>query len=673
MAPSLSRLLALCAIAGLLAACAHDAPVFVPPAERPVSRATQPWPANQFVVVAYHDIEDDDPDQRFLSVGTDHLVQQFTWLREHGYQPVSIDQILAAHRGEATLPKRAVVLTFDDGYRSTLTRALPILRAFDWPAVVAPVGKWMDTPAGQPVNFGGIMVERDRFLDWRDVRELSRSGLIEIAAHTDNLHFGAPANPQGNSEPAAAVRFYDANRGTYENDGAYRTRIARDTMAISGKIRRATGKPPRVWVWPYGAESGTALGIVGEHGYQMGMTLADGPAQARALMSTPRILVSNDPTATAFANAVVGTESDPFMRVAHVDIDYIYDPDPEQTDRNLGALVQRIQDMQINTVFLQAFADPRGDGLARELYFPNRWLPVRADLFNRVAWQLGNRANVRVYAWLPVLSFDLDPSIARVMRWNPDSGAIDQDPKQYPRLSPFDPVARQRIIEIYQDLSRHAVFDGVLFHDDALLTDFEDASPAALAAYQQAGLPGSIQEIRADPDAMARWTRYKSRYLVDFTLTLADAVKAIRGPGIKTARNIYASPIMMPESETWFAQNLDDFLEAYDWTAPMAMPYMEHVPAGEENAWLDRMVDTVAHRPGALRRTVFELQARDWREQPGEQAGQPVDTEVLAGWMKRLQLRGARNFGYYPDDFLKNSPVLEEIRPAISNSWYPVR
>jgi len=103
------------------------------------------------------------------------------------------------------------------------------------------------------------------------------------------------------------------------------------------------------------------------------------------------------------------------------------------------------------------------------------------------------------------------------------------------------------------------------------------------------------------------------------------------------------------------------------------MPYMEHVPAGEENAWLERMVDTVAHRPGALRRTVFELQARDWREQPGEQTGQPVDTEVLAGWMKRLQLRGARNFGYYPDDFLKNSPVLEEIRPAISNSWYPVR
>ena len=656
-----------------LSACAHDVPVFVPPADRPLLKSEQPWPANQFVVLGYHDVEDSDPDQGFLSVRTDRLVQQFTWLRENGYQPVSVDQILAARQGGAALPEKAVLLTFDDGYRSSLTRVLPILRAFNWPAVVAPVGTWMDTPADQPVNFGGKMVERERFLDWDDVAELSRSGLVEIGAHTNNLHFGALANPQGNTEPAAAIRLYNADTGTYETEAEHRARLTRDIAAITNKIKRATGKAPRVWVWPYGAAGGTALSIAGEHGYELGMTLEDGPAHVQKLMSTPRFLVASDPVTKMFASSVVGTEAYPLMRVAHVDIDYVYDPDPEQADRNLGELVQRIRDMQINTVFLQAFADPEGDGLARELYFPNRWLPVRADLFNRVAWQLRNRANIQVYAWLPVLSFDLDPSVARVTRWDPDSGTVEPDPDQYQRLSPFDPVARQRIIEIYQDLSRQAVFDGVLFHDDAVLTDFEDAGPAALAAYQAAGLPASIREIRADPDAMARWTRYKSQYLVDFTLTLADEVKAIRGPHIKTARNIFAAPILEPESEAWFAQNLDDFLQAYDWTAPMAMPYMENVPPGQELAWLDRMVDTVARRPGALRRTVFELQARDWRELPGQEDGPPVDTAVLVDWMKRLQLRGARNFGYYPDDFLQNHPVLEEIRPAISDSWYPLR
>nr|WP_235490401.1 poly-beta-1,6-N-acetyl-D-glucosamine N-deacetylase PgaB [Achromobacter sp. DMS1] len=241
-------------------------------------------------------------------------------------------------------------------------------------------------------------------------------------------------------------------------------------------------------------------------------------------------------------------------------------------------------------------------------------------------------------------------------------------------MSPFDPAARARIGDLYEDLARYAIFDGILFHDDAMLGDFEDAGPAALAAYRKAGLPGSIAELRADPALMQRWTRYKSRYLVDFTDALASRVRAVRGPQIKTARNIYAAPILNPESEAWFAQNLDDFLDAYDWTAPMAMPLMENVAEGRENAWLDGLVDAVARRrPGALDRTVFELQSRDWRSGPGHAGPAEVDSRRLAGWMRRLQLRGARSFGYYPDDFAQDQPRMQDIRPAISEAWYPLK
>jgi len=443
--------------------------------------------------------------------------------------------------------------------------------------------------------------------------------------------------------------------------------------AISRKIEQVTGKKPRVWVWPYGAEGGSTLRIAADNGYQLALTLEDGPGRLARLMSTPRMLLASDPPLKPFANSVVGMEATPFMRIAHIDLDYVYDPDPAQTDRNLGELVQRILDMQINTVFLQAYSDPTGDGLVRSVYFPNRWLPVRADLFNRAAWQLHNRANVMVYAWMPVLAYDLDASIPRVTRWQPGQAQARPDPDQYRRLSPFDATARARIGDLYEDLARHAIFDGILFHDDAVLSDFEDASPGALAAYRAAGLPGDIGQLRADPDTLQRWTRLKSRALVDFTAELTERVRAVRGPQIKTARNIFAMPILEPQSETWFAQNLDDFLAAYDWTAPMAMPLMENVPKGQENAWLDRLVDAVARRPGALDRTVFELQARDWRTGPGRPEATPVDTAVLAGWMQRLQLRGARSFGYYPDDFSQDQPRLQGIRPAISEAWYPLQ
>lgn len=650
---------------------AKDIPVFVPPDQRPMQNTEKPWPANQFLALAYHDVEDVDPDQAFVSVRTDHLKEQFAWLRANGFQAVSVDQILEANKGGKPLPEKAVLLAFDDGYQSFYTHVYPILKAYNWPSVLAPVGKWMDTPKGQMVDFGGLPTKRERFLYWDQIGQMARSGIVEIGAHTDNMHFGTQANPQGNQQPIAAIRSYNKSAGQYETPEAYSARVQHDVKEITRKIREVTGKAPRVWVWPYGAASGTALNIVQDNGYSMALTLQDGPAAVNDLMSMPRLLVANDPQIQSFASAIAGMEADPIMRVVHVDLDYVYDPDPAQMDRNLGALIQRIADMQITTVFLQAYADPVGDGLVKSVYFPNRHLPMRADLFNRAAWQLENRAHVDVYAWMPVLSFDLSPDLARVERWNSETGTAAPATDQYLRLSPFDPEARKQIIEIYEDLSHAAIFNGILYHDDALLSDFEDASPVALAAYRDAGLPDTIEALRADPQTLQRWTRFKSRYLIDFTNTLTQHVRAIRGPDIKTARNIYAMPIMEPESETWFAQNLDDFLSTYDWTAPMAMPLMEGVAEDKADAWLDQMVDIVATRPGALNKTVFELQARDWRPTGGAEDSGHIDSAIMAHWMKRLQLRGARSFGYYPDDFTQNQPRLEIIRPAISHAWYP--
>src|SRR5690606_37858219 len=98
------------------------------------------------------------------------------------------------------------------------------------------------------------------------------------------------------------------------------------------------------------------------------------------------------------------------------------------------------------------------------------------------------------------------------------------------------------------------------------------------------------------------------------------------------------------------------------------MPYMEGVPARDATAWLERLVDAVAQRrPGALNRTVFELQSRDWSLPDAPY----IDSAVLAGWMRTLQKRGALSFGYYPDDFIGDHPAIQVIRPALSNAWYP--
>ncbi len=496
--------ISLMVIGWLLMTCALRAETipFLPPDARPQPEANKPWPQNKFLVLAYHDVEDDAADQRYLAVRTSALNDQIGWLLHNGYKAVSVQNILDANAGLITLPPKAFLLSFDDGYSSFYTRVWPLLKAWNVPALWAPVGSWVDTPEQKKVDFGGLMTPRERFATWEMVRELAQSPLVEIGAHTWASHYGIQANPQGSREPAVANRFYDKASGRYESDQQFHQRIDTDVRKVSDKIADVTGKAPRAWVWPYGAANGTSLAIAKSRGYQLAFTLGDGLGDVRDLDNIPRLLISGNPSIKAFASQVTQIQEREPVRVMHVDLDYVYDKDPAQQRKNIDKLIQRVYDMKITHVFLQAFSDPLGDGTVKALYFPNRRLPMRADLFNFVAWQLQTRGGVKVYAWMPVLAFDLDSALPRVQRWDAQSNTLRQATRPYVRLSPWNSQVRDEIRDIYQDLARYATFDGVLFHDDAVLTDYEDAGTGAMAAWRAAGHREDIAQIRQNPAAL---------------------------------------------------------------------------------------------------------------------------------------------------------------------------
>ncbi|HEV8520559.1 MAG TPA: poly-beta-1,6-N-acetyl-D-glucosamine N-deacetylase PgaB [Burkholderiales bacterium] len=631
----------------------------------PCVATAQQWSDGSFQVLGYHDVRDDPtsaPDR--YTVSTANLLQHFAWLRENGFNVVSIDAILAARAGTKPLPPKAVLLTFDDGYRSAYTRVFPLLKVFKYPAVLALSGGWLEVPPDGRVPYEERDLGREEFLQWDEIREMAASGLVEIASHSYDLHHGIRANPQGDQVPAAIARRYNTTTNSYENDTDYNRRVGEDLIRNSDLLARRLGQRPRVMVWPYGRYNGISMRIAHDAGMPIGITLDEG-------LNTPdvplervrRYLVSYNPDVPELAAALTAHMRTVPLRVMHVDLDYVYDPDPQQQTQNIGLLLDRIRDMGINAVFLQAFADPDGNGAADALYFPSRHLPLRSDLFAHVAWQIQTRAgNVKIYAWMPLLAFELPSGEAGVARVNTSetAGKLAQG---YPRLSPFDPRAQAVIREIYEDLARHAVFQGLLFHDDATLTDYEDASASALNYYSTIWhMPPDIGRIRADPKLFADWTRRKTHYLIEFSLDLAHRVAPYQAR-VLTARNLFARVALEPQAEAWFAQSLPAFLASYDYTAVMAMPYLEG--ADEPIGWLRRLITEVARQPAGLQRSVFELQSVDWRTH------HQIASPLIARQMQELQLAGALNFGYYPDDFHRNHPTLEVIKPLFSLETFP--
>jgi biofilm PGA synthesis lipoprotein PgaB len=620
----------------------------------------------ELTILSYHEVaERADALVPQYAVTPTSFLRQMDWLRNHGYRFVSVDDLLAAREGRRPLPPKAVLVTFDDGYQSVYRNAWPILKMFRIPAVINVVAGWLEEQG--TVDFDGRKLPRARLLSWSELRELAASGLVEVGSHSFDLHKGIPGNPQGNLEPAGTARRYDAGARRYEDEATYRRRIRADLERSVALIRRNTGRAPRVIAWPYGRYNATTREAAERLGMRIGLTLDDGAnTRDTPLWGLRRILVEGGMALwdvereIAIRNADL-TDNDRPQKIMHVDLDYVYDPDPAQQERNLGHLLDRIAAMGVNAVYLQAFSDPDGNGSADAVYFPSRRMPMRADLFNRVAWQIRTRTPVkRLYAWMPLLAWELpkgDPAAQdQVVTLAGDR--TDRVNMGYHRLSPFSPRAREAIRELYQDLARSAAFDGLLFHDDATLSDYEDASPAALAQYRAWGLPGSVEEIRRSDDLLGRWTILKINAIDDLAMETAAVVRA-QQPALVVARNLYARVALNPKAEVWYSQALDNSIARYDFTAIMAMPYMEK--AADHAAFFHELVRAVEYRD-AMKKVVFELQAVDWRD-----GNKPIPSHELADTIRSLYGMGVMHVGYYPDALFAGQPDPRVLKPVLDS------
>lgn len=86
------------------------------------------------VILLYHRVADVRPDPWALCVSPQQFGEQLDMLRQH-FQPIALQQLAEGLRA-GRLPRRAVAITFDDGYYDNLYNAKPLLERYDVPATI---------------------------------------------------------------------------------------------------------------------------------------------------------------------------------------------------------------------------------------------------------------------------------------------------------------------------------------------------------------------------------------------------------------------------------------------------------------------------------------------------------------------------------------------------------
>lgn len=126
-------------------------------------------------VLLYHYVEyvEDKSDtiRQSLNITPYAFEEQIKTFKDNGYTFLTASDVSDILDGRKKMPKKPVVITFDDGYRDFYTDAFPILKKYQAKATAYIVPNFLDRP---------------NYMFVSQVEEIIKSGLVEIGAHTLN-------------------------------------------------------------------------------------------------------------------------------------------------------------------------------------------------------------------------------------------------------------------------------------------------------------------------------------------------------------------------------------------------------------------------------------------------------------------------------------------------------
>jgi peptidoglycan/xylan/chitin deacetylase (PgdA/CDA1 family) len=187
-------------------------------------------------VLTYHDIGPQAKGR--LVIGAKSFAEQMRYLKDNRYRVITLAELFEFLQLKRQLPRRAVVLTFDDGYRSFLTHAYPVLKEFGFTATLFVYTDYVGSGRNA--------------LDWSDLARLSAEG-FQVEGHTKT--------------------HADLRRQPGESETEHGRRLRAELESSQRLFQQRLGRPAKFLAYPYGAADEAVLAYTRESGYQGALTV----------------------------------------------------------------------------------------------------------------------------------------------------------------------------------------------------------------------------------------------------------------------------------------------------------------------------------------------------------------------------------------------------------------
>lgn len=208
-------------------------------------------------ILMYHHVEDLDKAKEeghaSLTVSVEYFKKHLEYLVSKGYSIISPSELVDFFDNGVKLPAKPVMLTFDDGYSDNGMEMYQALLS-------ANVKGTIFIPTGLMDNSG--------YLSWEKVREMAGSGLISFGNHT----------------------------WSHRNVGGKLDVVEYEVTTADTQLSEKGLNNPKIFVYPYGLETGQAVKLLKKLGYKLAFTTVYGRVQCeKKRFDLPRIRVGNAP------------------------------------------------------------------------------------------------------------------------------------------------------------------------------------------------------------------------------------------------------------------------------------------------------------------------------------------------------------------------------------------